>query len=478
MNFKYPNHRSMNFHFLILLLLLGCTSSSLEPTVDDTEIRQSEPEVLGEIPENPHKAPLYWSVYEYHITRELGGEPDNYITEDDFMRNIDWVDQNLKPYGFEMVAVDGWGDVQSFNEFGYRTKHSSNWEQDYAWWADELERRGMTLGMYDNPLWVNRAAVDAGVVIKGTDIPLSSIIDVNEETRWFTWVQVNREGAEEYVKGYVQHYADMGIKYLRVDFLSWFEEGFDKNFGDVGPERDRDDYIKAMRWIKEACDANEMLFSVVMPALNNEAEVEQRYGHMIRINEDALTGGWEKFSEDARGVRRPYWSQFANAFDGYIYWSYIAGRGKMILDGDFIRINTMANDDEKKSVISLHLLAGGPVTPADQYNTIGDNLWVYQNEELLALNEDGFVGKPLVNNPNDARSQVWKGQMSNGDWIVGLFNREDSPQERSINFAKELGISGNASVRDLWEHTDLGEMSSYTESIPSHGVTVLRITTN
>lgn len=221
----------MNFHFLILLLLLGCTSSSLEPTVDDTEIRQSEPEVLGEIPENPHKAPLYWSVYEYHITRELGGEPDNYITEDDFMRNIDWVDQNLKPYGFEMVAVDGWGDVQSFNEFGYRTKHSSNWEQDYAWWADELERRGMTLGMYDNPLWVNRAAVDAGVVIKGTDIPLSSIIDVNEETRWFTWVQVNREGAEEYVKGYVQHYADMGIKYLRVDFLSWFEEGFDKTLG-------------------------------------------------------------------------------------------------------------------------------------------------------------------------------------------------------------------------------------------------------
>lgn len=462
--------------YLCMILCIGCTSTSTEPSVETTEQQITEPEILGEIPENPHKAPLYWSVYEYHITRELAGQPNNYIPESEFLKNINWVDDNLKEYGYEMVAVDGWGDVDSFNEFGYRTKHSSNWENDYAWWAAELQRRGMNLGMYDNPLWVNRAAVDAGATIKGTNLPLSNIIDPNEQTQWFTWVQVDREGAEEYVKGYVQHYADMGIKYLRVDFLSWFEEGFDKNVGDVGPDRGQQTYIKAMRWIKEACDANNMLFSVVMPALNNEAEVEQRYGHMIRINEDVLTGGWEKFSDDARGVRRPYWSQFANAFDGYIYWSYIAGREKLILDGDFIRINTMANDEEKKSVISLHLMAGGPVTPSDQYNTIGDNLWVYQNSEMLALNEDGFVGKPLVNDPNDPLSQIWKGQLSNGDWVVALFNREDTPQTRSIDFAAELGISGNAEVRDLWLHQDLGAMASFSDEIPARGVTVLKIT--
>lgn len=468
------------FIFIAFFILISqaCTSSNISPTVADTEEDNIEQEVLGDIPVNPHKAPMYWSVYEYHITRELAGQPDNYITEEAFMRNIDWVDQNLKSYGFDMVAVDGWGDVRSFNEYGYRTKHSSNWENDYEWWAEELESRGMKLGMYDNPLWINRAAVEADATIKGTNLPLSNIMKADEQTQWFTWVQVNREGAEEYVKGYVQHYADMGIDYLRVDFLSWFEEGFDKNFGDVGPERPQNDYIKAMRWIKEACDENDMLFSVVMPALNNEAEVEQRYGHMIRINEDALTGGWERFSEDSRGIRRPYWSQFANAFDGYIYWSYIAGREKLILDGDFIRINTMANDDEKKSVISLHLVAGGPVTPADQYNTIGDNLWLYQNEEMLALNADGFVGKPLINDPNDPRSQIWTGQMSNGDWVVALFNREDTAQNREIDFNSELGITGQATVRDLWEHADLGSMSSYAESIPPHGVTVLRISTN
>jgi len=61
----------------------------------------------------------------------------------------------------------------------------------------------MQLGMYDNPLWVHTSAADAGAVIVGTDIPLENIIDRNEDSLWFTWVQVDREGAEEYVKGYV-----------------------------------------------------------------------------------------------------------------------------------------------------------------------------------------------------------------------------------------------------------------------------------
>ena len=84
----------------------------------------------------------------------------------------------------------------------------------------------------------------------------------------------------------------------------------------------------------------------------------------------------------------------------------------MILDGDFIRLNTFANDEERKTAISLHLLAGGPLSVADQYNTVGDSLRFYQNREMLALNEDGFVGKPLTNVPTDERSQIWTGQMA------------------------------------------------------------------
>ena len=424
-------------------------------------------------PENPFKAPLYWNPYEYCYTK------DGSIPEDIWSQNIDWVEANLKPYGYNMICIDGWGDIKAnitYNENGYLTSHSDRWTHDFAWWSANLQSRGMTLGMYQNPLWVYKDAANAGALIKGTSIPLSNIIDLSENGSFgFTWVQINNDGAEEYVKGYIQHFADMGIKYLRVDFLSWFESGYDRNIGRVGPSRPKADYEKALRWMREACDANDMLLSLVMPNLANEAELEQKYGHMIRINDDCATGEWERLNNFDRGVRRNEWSQWGSTLDGLAYWSYIAGRNKITLDGDFIRLNTFANDDERKTAISANLVAGGPVSPADQYNTIGTNLWLYQNTEMLALNQDKFVGKPLSNDPTNVNSQVWKGQMSNGDWIVGLFNREDTAQTRSINFETDLGLTISSDARDLWEHTDLGTMTSYSASIPAHGCTILRI---
>lgn len=439
--------------------------------------------VLAQNPINPYKAPLYWDVYENNFMKEKAGVSPNYISEEEWLANINWVDANLKGLGYNMICIDGWGD-QDYNEYGYRTKHANAWTHNYAWWSAELQKRGMTLGIYDEPLWVNVNAANAGVKVKGTNIPLSSLINKTENALWFTWLQVERPGAEQYIKGYVQHYADMGVKYLRVDFLSWFESGYDRNVGNVGPDR-RNSYINglsyyetAIKWMREACDANGMFLSLVMPNLYNDAVAEQKYGHMIRINEDCAEGGWSRFSESARGQHRDGWSQFANPFDGYIYWSKIAGRGKMILDGDFIRLNTYSNDEEKKSVVSLHLMAGGPVSVSDQYSTIGSSLWIYQNEELLALNKDGFVGKPLTTDPNNVLSQVWKGQMSNGDWIVGFFNREGTAQTRSINLSTDLGIGGSAFVRDLWSHSDLGAVSLLNKSVPAHGCMIFRISSN
>jgi hypothetical protein len=416
-------------------------------------------------------------VYENNYLQEKAGVINNYITEADWLANINWIDTNLKSLGYNMICIDGWGDVD-YNQYGYRTKHSSAWVHDYAWWSTFLLSKGMTLGIYDNPLWVNKNAANAGVKVKGTNILLSSLINTSENATWFNWLQVDRPGAQEYVKGYVQYYADMGVKFLRVDFLSWYESGYDRNVGTVGLSHPLAYYENALRWMREACDANGIFLSLVMPNLFNNGVTEQKYGHMVRIDEDCAEGGWTRFSDNARGIKRSGWSQYANPFDGYVYWSKIAGRGKMILDGDFIRLNTYANDEERKSVVSLHLMAGGPVSIADQYNTIGTSLWIYQNQELLALNKDGFVGKPLSGDPTNPLNQVWKGQMSNGDWIVGFFNREASSQTRSISISTDLSLSGNVFVRDLWNHSDIGSVSTLSKSVSSHSCQIFRISAN
>ena len=432
-----------------------------------------EPDAKGKMvssitlgPGNSFKAPLYWDSYEYDL------KADGAIPEKEWSANIDWVEKNLKPYGYTMVAIDGWGD-EVFNQDGYRSSHSREWTHDYAWWSKNLQSRGMTLGIYNNPLWIVRAAALAGVKIKGTDLPIRSLWDENEKAK-FTWVQVDRPGAEQYVKGYVQYYADMGVRYLRIDFLSWYASGHDRYLGTVGPRRSQAQYETALRWIKEACDANGIFLSLVMPDLDHGGETEVHYGDMFRVDEDCGAGGWWKFSDYRRGARLPGWSQYGGPFDGLTYWSHLAGRNQVILDPDFLRINTFQSDDEKKSAVSLCLMAGAPVTVADQYDTIGDNLWVYQNRELLALNEDGFVGKPLTTDPRNESSQTWTGQMSNGDWIVGFFNREKEARARSIDFAT-LGFTGDAYARDLWAHKNLGPMASYRISVPPHGCVMLKV---
>ena len=156
----------------------------------------------------------------------------------------------------------------------------------------------------------------------------------------------------------------------------------------------------------------------------------------------------------------------------------------MIPDGDFLRLNTFSNDEERMSSISLQLIAGGPVSIADnpidaavRNYDLASLLKFAQNKEMLALNADGFVGKPLSDDMTSVNSQIWYGQMTNGDWVVALFNRENSPQERSVSLA-QLGITGQKKMRDLWLHEDVGTSDQISVTLPAHGCKVYKLTDN
>jgi hypothetical protein len=61
---------------------------------------------------------------------------------------------------------------------------------------------------------------------------------------------------------------------------------------------------------------------------------------------------------------------------------------------------------------------------------------------------------------------------------VALFNRGTAAASITVQWTN-IGIpAGNATVRDLWQHADVGMFSnSYTAAaVPAHGVTMLKIT--
>jgi alpha-glucosidase len=423
--------------------------------------------------------PLYWSTYGYEFTT------NTLIPEAVFKANVDWVAATFRDDGYRMVCTDGWIDnTQRITPHGYIVSQADDWVHDWAWWAHYLEANGLQLGVYYNPLWATRSAVtDPAVTVVGRpDVAVADIVnpgDYFDGGGLLQWVDTNRDGAEEYVKGYVDHFRRMGVVFLRIDFLAWYEVGFDQSEGTVGVAHGRESYLRALQWMREA--AGDMQLSLVMPNLFDHGSGERRYGDLVRIDNDVSFGTWYDLSE-GRQTWQPEWSQWNNPFLGFTGFADISGRGQMILDGDPLIMSSFANDDERQSAINLFTMAGAPIAIADDVDTIGANAHVFQNPEVLALRAAGLVGKPVFNNshgfeydPSSRDPERWFGQLPDGSWVVGLFNRDDGPaaQVRSIDFASVLGSAGPAEVRDLWAHEDLGPMTSYQAALAPHASVLL-----
>jgi glucan 1,6-alpha-isomaltosidase len=430
--------------------------------------------------------PLYWTVYGWDYPNNVA------LPETVWQQNIDWVARTFAPYGYDMVCTDGWIDyTQVTDSHGYIRSYTDDWTHDWGYWSRYLRARGMRLGVYYNPLWVTKSAVDdrSHTVAGRPDI---AIADIVADGDWFGgdigshelyWVDVTRDGAKEYVQGYVRYFRDLGVPFLRVDFLGWYESGKDQNIsGPVGVAHGSAAYATALGWMSEAA-GDDVELSLVMPNLYGHGANEVRYGDMVRIDDDAQNGGWTNLS-GGRQTWQDLWSQWHNPFLGFTGFADRNGRGQLVLDGDFLVLGGFASDDERRTAVSLFTMAGSPLAIADRVDTIGDNAPFYTNREVLALHDQGLAGKPYFHSatpysvdPGSRDSERWMGQLPDGSWAVGLFNRSDGPgpATKSVDFAADLGIEGPADVRDLWTHQDLGPATGCDASLDPHACRLLRV---
>jgi glucan 1,6-alpha-isomaltosidase len=457
-------------------LALSRLGNSAGAAPDDAELAA----VVGQT--NPRRrgpGPLYWSTYGYNNAMNAA------MPEDLWKTNVDWVADTFAPYGYRMVCTDGWCDkTKVVTEHGYIRSFQDDWVHDWAWWAKYLKSRGLELGVYYNPLWTTRSTVaDASVTVVGRpDIKVADIVnpgDYQSAGSDLWWVDVTRDGAEEYVKGYVEYFRQLGASFLRVDFLAWYELGFDQSEGTMCPAHGRENYVKALAWMRQA--AGDMQVSLVMPNLFDHGAAERQYGDLIRIDNDASFGTWYILSEGPQ-TWQPIWSQWNNPFLGFTGFSDISGAGQVILDGDPVAISSYGNDGERETAISLFTMAGAALAISDRVDTIGNNARFFQNEEVLAVHRAGLVGKPIYHSthpfsvdPTSRDPERWIGQLPDGSWVIGLFNRSQGPATKTIDFASELGLSGPAPARDLWAHRDLGPMTAWTVALAPHACSLITV---
>ena len=133
--------------------------------------------------------------------------------------------------------------------------------------------------------------------------------------------------------------------------------------------------------------------------------------------------------------------------------------------------------DEYRAQVALWAMMATPLMAGNDLRAMGDaTRRLLLNADLLAVSQDaaGIPGARQVE--RSAGLEVWSRPLDQpGERAVLLFNRTASPVEMSVEWS-EVGLSpGPTAVRDVWAGRDIGLLTGYTATVPSHGVVVLKL---
>lgn len=424
--------------------------------------------------------PMGWNPYKKLFTMEATGVPyhEQDVTSEEWNAALDMM-ASMKPYGYDMIITDGFLPQTSQDGTGYMTHFGSI---SLAELARRCKERGLRLGVYDNCLWLKK---NDNSYVPGTAISYSSLVrnendvvahpEIQDNNGFCYWLVTDHNGAKDYIDGWFKHYADLGVEYVFMDFMDWYENGYDEMRGYVSCGYGRERFELGLSYMAEAAKKYGIMTSCGLSWHYNHSELESQYFHIMRVERDLGNGGWDHVSQC--GVNAPYndWLFDRNQFDALTFTSDITGWDKIRINPEMLMIHRLSNAAERRFNVSIAMMSGGPIVIADWPDDLGAYDRFYINEEINAIHLDNFVGQPMDNTPGSEGSNVWFGEMSDGDIIVGMFNRGDAIKKFDIPLSS-LGLAGTYKVRDLWNHKDENNVdSNISASVARHDCKVIRL---
>jgi alpha-galactosidase len=133
------------------------------------------------------------------------------------------------------------------------------------------------------------------------------------------------------------------------------------------------------------------------------------------------------------------------------------------------------NVDEDRTQMSLWSILAAPLLAGNDLTTMDPEvLKILTNREVIAVDQDlrGIEGHRIW---QQGPLEVWMKPLADGSFAVGLFNRGTGPAQMTVNF-RDIGVMGPVTVRDLWQHKEMGTFNgSYSAEVSKHGVVMIRV---
>lgn len=411
----------------------------------------------GEVNKKPPKG---WNSYTgYSIA----------VTEEELLKNIDYISEHLLKYGYDTVTVDnGWflsgkgkGISIALDKYGRPVSHPHFFPRGLKYTIDYAHTKGLKFG-----IWllrgINRRAVEENLPVEGTDYRMQDIVDKESYCGWAAapwWnygVDMSKPGAQEYYDGLVKKYADMGVDFIKFDDM-------------VPSPSEVDAVAKAI----EKCGRDITLSLSPGDHINVQHSDAYKKADMVRITSDI----WDNRHSLETTFRR--WEAMQD-YTGPEVGSFLdmdmVCFGKLYVVNDDGGWDCKFTDDQKRTFMVQRVLAASPLMLGGVLYSMDDfSLSLFTNRHILACNENAVIGKLVHRNGKlDVWRTVQRGEKEKG-WI-GVFNRDG---EKSINAnvgLSELGLNAGRKyvITDLWSEKKLPISNRYEFQLSPDSVAFLR----
>ena len=390
------------------------------------------------------------------------------VTEEELLKNIDFLAEHLREYGYDTVTVDnGWflsgkgkGITIKLDEYGRPEAHPHFFPRGLKYVADYAHKRGIKFG-----IWllrgINRRAVEENLPVEGTTYRMQDIVDKKSYCGWAVkpwWnfgVDMSKPGAQEYYDGLIQKYADLGIDFIKFD--------------DMVPSPEE---VEAVAKAIEKCDRPITLSLSPGDHINVEHSDAYKRADMVRITSDI----WDNRGSLETTFRR--WEAMQD-YTGPEVGSFLDMDmicfGRLYLVNDQGGWDCKFTEDQKRTFMAQRALAASPLMLGGVLYRMDDfSLGLFKHPGILACNRNAVIGK-LVH--RDGKLDVWRTphrRRADCGWI-GVFNR-DAQQPMTVEVNNEqLGLVAGTeyALKDLWADADLPVAATHSFTIPADGVAFL-----
>jgi len=390
------------------------------------------------------------------------------VTEEELLKNIDFLSAHLLRYGYDTVTVDnGWflsgqgaGITIALDKYGRPESHQHFFPHGLKYTIDYAHKKGVKFG-----IWllrgINRRAVEENLPVEGTKYHMQDIVDMKSRCPWAVapwWnygVDMTRPGAQEYYDGLIRKYAAMGVEFIKFD--------------DIVPNPEE---VEAVAKAVAKCDRKIVLSLSPGDYIKVEHSDAYKKANMVRITSDIWDNRgslettfrrWEAM-QDYTGPEAGSFLDMDMICFGRLWVTYGGGR-----DCKF-------TEDQKRTFMVQRALAASPLMLGGVLYTMDEfSLSLFTHPEILACDRNAVIGK-LVH--RDGKIDVWKTPKRGNDqsgWI-GIFNRDGENGATIAMGIERLGLDATAQYRlkDIWAGKMLPVAQRHTFEIPSDGVVFLR----